>query len=418
MWPFNKFKGKSDLDESIKHGGWNTLWGFPLIVGTGDELWTTLTEAQQEQAYRNHALIYACVRLIANTIAQAPLQVGSDSEKGFVPGRWNHWLPELFRNPNPYYSYNRLLYYVIGRLLVTGEAFIWKLRDSQGNIQELWPVPSSWITPVAGEGTQLIASFKLQRGNETPTIIRAEDMSYIWLPDLSGTYQPTSCLQAALHDYQLDLKREKFLAEMLTNLNFPGLILTQPAPMGIGQREDLRASLKDRVGPGKRGAPIILEGEGASAQVVAPLADLDWPGFTALSETRICMAFGTPPILVGSRAGLDRSTYSNYEQAERGFYNDTAVPLWSMLQNAITSDFLQREGERLLQARFILQDIRQLQEDANALAARLGGLFQGGLITRNEGRQSLGFVPVKGGDVYRVPINIMEETAKETPPSA
>lgn len=414
MWPFGRFKGKVSVDASIKAGGWETLLGFPMIVG-GDETWKSLSESQKEQAYCNHALVYACVRYIANTIAQAPLQVGVDSEKGFMPGRWNHWLLECFRNPNVYYSYNRLLYYVIGRLLVTGEAFVWKLRDSRGQIQELWPVPSSWVTPVAGKGTQLIASFRLQRGARKPTIIAPGDISYIWLPNLSGTFQPTGCLQAALHDYQLDLKRENFLAEMLSNLNFPGLILKQRSPMSEGQRQDLRAALKDRIGSGKRGAPIVLTGEGAEAQVVAPLADLDWPGFTALSETRICMAFGVPPILVGSRAGLERSTYSNYEQAEKTFYSDTVVPLWAMLQDAITSDFLQREGELRLVARFLLRDIQQLQEDTNALAIRLGGLFQGGLITRNEGRQPLGFSPVKGGDVYRVPINIMEETAKEAP---
>jgi len=54
----------------------------------------------------------------------------------------------------------------------------------------------------------------------------------------------------------------------------------------------------------------------------------DEMGFETLderNETRILGPFGVPPILIGSRVGLARSTYSNYEQARDAFWQDTAI---------------------------------------------------------------------------------------------
>jgi len=54
----------------------------------------------------------------------------------------------------------------------------------------------------------------------------------------------------------------------------------------------------------------------------------DEMGFEVLderNETRILGPFGVPPILIGSRVGLARSTYSNYEQARDAFWQDTAI---------------------------------------------------------------------------------------------
>jgi hypothetical protein len=44
------------------------------------------------------------------------------------------------------------------------------------------------------------------------------------------------------------------------------------------------------------------------------------------NESRILGPFGVPPILIGTRTGLVRSTYSNYELARRAYWEDTAVP--------------------------------------------------------------------------------------------
>jgi hypothetical protein len=52
-------------------------------------------------------------------------------------------------------------------------------------------------------------------------------------------------------------------------------------------------------------------------------------GFEAIderNESRILGPFGVPPILIGTRTGLIRSTYSNYEQARGAYWDDTAVP--------------------------------------------------------------------------------------------
>jgi phage portal protein BeeE len=53
-------------------------------------------------------------------------------------------------------------------------------------------------------------------------------------------------------------------------------------------------------------------------------------------EARICAALNVPPIVAGFKVGLDRSTYSNYEEARRSFYSETIDPLLTRLSGVLT----------------------------------------------------------------------------------
>ncbi|WP_206341757.1 phage portal protein [Streptomyces ureilyticus] len=56
------------------------------------------------------------------------------------------------------------------------------------------------------------------------------------------------------------------------------------------------------------------------------LDQLRFPDLRTISETRICAGFGVPPVLVGAKAGLDRSTFANYAEARRSFWEETIMP--------------------------------------------------------------------------------------------
>jgi HK97 family phage portal protein len=210
--------------------------------------------------------------------------------------------------------------------------------------------------------------------------------------------QAVSPLQAAQHDYQLDMERQNYLVEMLTNLHVPGLKFKSPRKLTDKERQELRAAMEDRFGVGKRGAPLLIE-NGADAELMEPLKDMDWPGLTGLTEARICSAFGVPPILVGARVGLERSTYANYAEARRSFYSETLKPLWAALESALTHWLLRTEGESGLSVRFDLSHVAELQEDVNSRATRAREDWKAGLITRNEARVASGWQQADGGDV-------------------
>lgn len=402
VWPFN-IKGKA---QDIPTRGWNSLFGT-IAVKPGNTVWADYTQQELEQIYRKHSLVMACVRKLTEGISEPPLRVGVNH--GDDEWEWldQHPLTTVLNAPNKYYSQTDLVQYIVARLVLSGKSFIWKWRNRGSLIGELWPIPSSWVTPVTGTGNQLIASYRVKQGKGQELSLPPEDMFYARFIDPASTWDGCGLLQAASADHQLDQERMDYLKEMLDNLEVPGIILKTPLGLSKEQRDDLKAALRDSAGRGRRGSPLVLEGEGAGFEQPTPLSDLDWPGFSSMSEARICSAFGVPPILVGCRAGLERSTFANYGEARRSFYQDTLRPLWVAVGDTLTRGLLRNEGDEENEVAFDLDGISALQEDQTAVTDRSTKLFMGSVITRNEARAMVGQPPDPvNGDVYAVPLSV------------
>jgi len=413
-WLKRLWGGKAQ-DTGVNASGWEVLAGIPWIVS--DNIWESYSTAEREKAYRNHAVIRACVQEIATSIADAGVEVGLQTPDGWEAAP-AHPIADLLNSPNEFGDYNSLMQEWVSRLLLAGKSFIWKWRTRAGELAELWPVPTSWVSvKTGGTGGKLIDYYEVIQDRHQVRKVETEDMFYARFIDPSSVYDGVGPLQAALHDYQLDCERENYLVEMLTNLKVPGLTLKREpgnAPLSERQKADLRQSLHDIAGKGKRGGTPILP-PGVSIEFPGILKDMDWPGFAALSESRICAAFAVPPILVGVRVGIESATYSNYATARKSFYTETLRPLWAALAGTLTRGLFRNEGEERLEIRFKLDDIPELQEDVNQRAKRAAELLRGGAITRNEARDMAGLEAVDDGDVYLLPINIVEQPVRSKP---
>jgi len=99
------------------------------------------------------------------------------------------------------------------------------------------------------------------------------------------------------------------------------------------------------------------------------LRQSDFKAVQGAGETRICMAAGVPPVIVGSSEGLQAATYSNYGQARRRFADLTMRPLWRNVAGSLewiinTPQVTAGRAELWYDER----DIAFLQEDRKDLA--------------------------------------------------
>jgi len=408
----NKPHGKSELGATT--GGWEMLGGNRRWK-RADSVFNDLESAELEQYYRQ-LVVYACVKRICIAAQEAPLKVAR-----LVGDKWEddpgHELNNLINKPNPWMSYAEFQWHLLSHLEMTGVTYLWKWRNEAGYIDEMWPVPSSWVAPVFDDG-KLLAYRIFQGASKERKLVPVEDVVRQILPDPANPWEGLGPMQAALRDVQTDEQRQNYLIEVLVNNKQPGMILYQPEDWSDEQKQDVRAVFMAGLSNGGRGKTVFMQGEGARSEQVKPASDLDWPGLTNLCETRICAAFQVPPIIIGLRSGLDAATYANYELAEKTFYRGTMLPTWTLLDSGLTKGLIQDEGDDANKfcVYHDLTNVRALREDEDKIALRAERLYHAGLITKNKAIEMIGLAGIGPvGDVYVMPMNLVTDGMNETP---
>lgn len=393
MWPFKTQSKETYAGLPTQYqgnSGWDMLWGAFKSWKDGGSVFDMTGAAQCEATYASHPIVNACVRAIAKSAVEPRLEIGME-----VGDEWksvqNHPLLELIESPHPEYTANDFVQYGVSRLKLSGAAYAIKIRgSSKKKIVQLWPIPSAWVTPVKPRrGDELQGGFKIQGFSE---IVPNEDMIVWRMINPATTNTGASSLGACWRDYRLDVEREIYMAEMLANMKMPGMVVSPKEGVTLSEKQvkDLQAVLDERTGRGNRGNVLALL-RSADVQIVNPLGDFDWPGITSLVETRICAAFGVPPIVIHSRAGLDRATYSNYKQAREAFYQETMIPTWDLLADGLTLGLLRKEGDFKFKFRYRWDELPFMRVEKNLGVQLSLQEFTSGVISRDEARLEIGY---------------------------
>lgn len=416
-------QGMSRKDASdLLNRGWETI--FSGFQGSEDR--TAATTADHLTVFGQHAMVWSCVKTISRAFPEAEIVVKQDGEE--VEG---HPVADLLKFPNPAMSGFEFSERWVESLQLTGAAYIWEWRNAIGDITELWPVPTTWVKAIgtksiqSGDKHRFISHFDLTvptNGNNKPLTIPPEDMTWIRFPDPRNLIGFIGPLQAAAGDVARDQSRETYFDDMLRNSFSPGLVVRQQEEFSEEAKREMRAVLSSAVGGHNRGKPLFLEGEGASIDVIAPLADLDWPGLSGMSESHICGAFGVPPLLAHARIAQENSPLSSpsLEAAEKIFYRGAMTSLWLRAGDVFTRDLIRNEDGSTAEVVYDTSEVRALQDDMTQTSVRVDVGVTKGVMQVNEARKILGLDedPTQDG-IYLRALNTIETTggsaAREEP---
>jgi len=401
---------KTDI---MDQGSWNTLWGTDIISGDDSlDLFTKYRPKDLELLMQKSDLVFACVERIAKAVIEADLEVGEFTDDGWDKMEGT-FFDKFLSSPNEQQSYPTFMKQLIYNLMLTGVSYIWKFKSRSGQTNEWWNLPTSYVTPMYNNNNYLIGYRIFQGSSKKPYMARLDEISATGFINPNDPTKYISPITAAKKSEQIDEERANYMMEMLTNLKAPGLVLHQELDWTDEQKNEARKILNDLIGKGKRGSPLFVSGKGSKAEMTAPLKDLDWPGLTMLSESRICAVYGVPPIVLNLRAGIEHATYSNYEQAEKAFYHGTISSIWQTLAAELTRTLILSDfGDELKGVKFWFntQDVKQLHEDENKLAERATNLYFGGIATLEEARAIVSLPAPKKGDKFLIPMRMMEVT--------
>lgn len=355
------------------------------------------------QGYRQNTLIYSAINYRSRCVAEAPLNISSLDAEGEQEVIDHHPVKELLLNPNSAMTEEQFWQVAEINLCISGFS-AWEIEFSNGGRPlALWPMRSDWCQFYRGEG-QPIRAIRYQPYGLPPVDVPISNVVLFQYYDpIYPLLKGLSPLAVALNIVQVDNFATAFLNDFMQHGAMPQGLLTSDQMLQPKEAEDIADRWVQRHGgAGNWSKPAVL-GRGTTYQ---PTGAAFSPGFDfskidGRDESRMCMAIGVEPILIGAQVGLQASTYSNYEEARRAFYQARVLPEWRYLASEIREQLLPHfeDAASSFTVGFDLGEIKALQEDKTAAWQRATTAWQANLIDRDTALDEMGLDPVDDGQV-------------------
>ncbi len=381
---------------------------------------------------RRSELVYACIEKKAQSATDAEIVV----EKQTADGEWepvpNHPLVNLLNKPNPWDDGESFMRSWISSENFSDTFYAEIVRSGAGVPVGLYPLNPVNVWPQYDGQGRLLHYLYYVNGRE----IRYEpkDLMIRHRHGLGSIYSGVSSVAIALGSIDADSAATDYVRAFFNNGGTPsGILINKGRKLSDTDAEAMKQKWTQRYGRGgtSRGGVAIIDAESAEWQSVgSKLTELNSEALDDKAETRICMAFGVPPILIGALAGLRHVTQNATAKAAlTDFWINTMSPELKGIRKFLTWNLLPMfESLETIKAGTIrvnwdMSQVGALQDDLDDLAKRAVTIYQGGLAQLNEARMMLKLDAIDGeeGDAfYKAPaptVNVGNgEKPKEVPP--
>lgn len=365
-----------------------------------------------QEGYQRNVMVFSCIQKIAQACASIEWEAYNKRKGGKPTELDTSPLLDLLHKPNPLQSRQEFIEGLVAYLLLTGNSYIEANRPNEKAIPaELWtPCPNnmSVIPNALGYvGTYVYKSGSQIRKFPVDAVTMKGNINHI------KTFHPTdlwfgmSPLEAAIVSLDQNNQVGKWNLALLQNSSVPSGVLqverTPTNPSGglaVEQRDQLRKEVAERYsGANNAGRPMLLEGGISWQQVSLSPKEMEWLNTKKVTAEDICLIYGVPPEIMG----LGKTTYANYNEAQKAFYKGTVLPIMDKIENSLNNWLSPMHNQNANQSKDILcydrDDIEALNYDRGERMKNIDGLTY---ITQNEKREAMGYEPKEGWDVFNI----------------
>ena len=330
-----------------------------------------------------------------------------------------HDMAEQIRQPNPFYS-GRVLWMATVLEFAFGNAYWLKLRNSTGQIVELWWVPSALIKPMWDpQRPDVFIDHYEYRVNGRTTKLRPEDVVHFRFGlDPSNIRLGFTPLNAMMREIYVDDQASNFTASVLRNLGIIGVVVSPKAgdqQMPKEVVDSTKEFLQKEFTGDKRGKGMVFSRATDVNVLQYNLQGFDVGPIRDIAEERLSAALGIPAAVVGFGTGLQQTKVgATMRELIQQAWNGCIMPMQAILSEELDRSLLPefQANTSLFRTQFDTSDVRALREDQKEKADRLSSLATSGIITLAEARGELGFDVRPEHDVYYRPNTV---TAVKTP---
>lgn len=345
--------------------------------------------------------VWACARLLSETIAALPISFIRMTENGSRPDTQSD-LAILFSGGkvNRYQTKLEFLETFILNLVMHGNAYA--VKQKVGNrLVGLLPLMSSQMeTRLLRDGT-VVHHYYHEEGMHT----YSDDS--IWHVKLFGNgIVGLSPLAYARNTMGIALAGETRVAKLYQNGGKPSGILTIDQILKQEQRDQIRREFNE-LREGNTDRLMVLEAGMQYKQVSMTPQDLELLESRRFSIEDICRFFGVPSVLVNDTSG-STTWGSGIQQIVQGFYKLNLRPYLERLESSMRANLMSPEARRRTEVEFDFDALLRANQQERFDGWQKG--INAGMITPNEARAAEGRPPIQGGDSLlingnMVPIN-------------
>lgn len=347
------------------------------------------------------ASAYACVRVIAETVASLPLFVYERLPNGGKEKAPSHPLyPLLHHRPTARltaFSWREMLQ---AHLCLRGNAYAWVLRNrSDGSVRELVPLHPDRVEVKQRANGDVVYLVQHTPGGERVERTSQEILHVLGLS--TDGVVGRSPIQDARYAFEVADATARTAASIYERGFRHMLVATHPRILSDKAQENLAKSIARHFGPHGAEYPLVLE-EGVSvAPVTMTPDDAQFLETRKYTRSEIAGLFRVPLHLI---ADLERSTNNNIEHQSLEFVIHCIRPWVVRWEQALTLALLGDDERYFIE--FNLDALLRGDSEARAkfyTAMHQVGAFSTNDILRLENRNPIG----DEGEVRYVPANLM-----------
>lgn len=344
---------------------------------------------------------WACVNLIAGTIASLPLVVYRTDASGIKTVARDHPLYFVLHD-SPNFDQTAVDFWEVmaASIELYGNAYAVMERRSGGILNALHPVRPDLVK------VRRLSSGDLQyewTENGRRIVKSGTDMLHIRGP-IGDAVSGTSTLSACRAVFDDAMAAETAAGAMFRNgVNPSGILSTKPdTKLTTEQRDQLESHLQAKyVGSLRQGRPMLLDNGLSWQQLSIDPQDAQMLESRKFSGEEICRIFGVPPAMVGF--GDKASNWGTGKEVDvLGFQKFTLRKRLKRIEQSVLKQLVPLSERRAqgitIEFNFegLLRGDTESRYDAYEKAIRMG------IRTRNECRALENLPPIDGGDVVTV----------------
>ncbi|MBP2028702.1 HK97 family phage portal protein [Acetoanaerobium pronyense] len=370
----------------------NSMWQSAYTFFFGS---TTSGKTVNERTALQTTAVYACVRILAETLASLPLHVYRHTENGKEKAKDSQVYRLLHDEPNPEMTSFVFRETLMSHLLLWGNAYSQIIRDGRGKLVALYPLlPDKMEVDRTATG-EIFYEYQSDKGK---VVLRKEEVLHILGLGFDGV-KGQSPIAMAKNAIGMAIATEEYGAKFFSNGANPGGVLEHPGVVKDPKR--VRDSW-NAVYQGSSNAHrvAVLEEGMKFTPIGIPPEQAQFIATRKFQINEIARIFRIPPHMIGD---LEKSSFSNIEQQSLEFVKYTLDPWVVRWEMALQKSLLTLSEKEEYFIKFNVDGL--LRGDYKSRMEGYSVGRQNGWLSANDIREleNLNRIPEElGGDLYLI----------------